>query len=202
MQKSTKSFCIYIIKSCQICYGFMKTTLYWTLHFSAFTKTQTHLTKINDAINVCYVVHTLLAERKPNKTNFIACSSWRGQKFQCALRAYFSSALFTRHPLWSSPQQKLVAVFFDRLPNWKIAMIWCFFTSFVNSQESGLFIMFIKYKRRRISIKRYILSMLHWRHLWRHSLVDGEYKFSLQASVPFELDLYQKNIYPGEKPYM
>ena len=41
-QKSTvftKSFCIYIIKPCRISYCFMKTTLFWTLHFSTFTKT-------------------------------------------------------------------------------------------------------------------------------------------------------------------
>ena len=35
----TKSYCLYFIKHCQICYGFMKTTLFWTLHFSAFIKT-------------------------------------------------------------------------------------------------------------------------------------------------------------------
>ena len=41
MQKSTvftESYCLYVIKPCQICYGFMKTTLFWPLHFSAFTK--------------------------------------------------------------------------------------------------------------------------------------------------------------------
>ena len=32
-------FVFYIINPCQICYGFLKTTLFWALHFSAFTKT-------------------------------------------------------------------------------------------------------------------------------------------------------------------